>query len=315
MLEWDTAVYKGGDNGSYHAAQSQWLNRMATLLAAARQPRSPIPDRVKWLALLAQQIDAFVAEQGAGDGRERENRGPEDILASMMLTASPPSLGDILNQLERCWHIELAPALSQIGPPIIAYEALMPRQQLQLRRTFTRHILRLLTPLAIDAAHPFPYISHFSLNLAVVLHDSDNYERYARVKVPRLFPRLLPLTWNGHLNNDAEPHDAATPDTPRVWIEEVVAANLDQLFPALPVVLSAPFRVIRQAQEADSGIGSPRGGPVVRLELTHACPDVLRTRLTKHLGVASDQVHVSHGPLGLADILELTRFPKRWQPS
>ena len=246
--------------------------------------KSPILAQVWRLARLAHQLDARFAE-----------------------TAFPIGLDNIMTQLETRWHTELAPALPQVGLSIAAYEALTPQQQRQLRRTFLRHIFPLLTPLAIDAAHPFPYISHLSLNLAVVLYDSHQHERYARVKLPRFVPRLLPITWNGNPRLDVISPGSSSPGTPHVWIEEVVAANLNQVFPAFPVIVSSPFRVTRMAQKIANNISGPsrRYGPVVRLELTHTCPSSLCTLLMEHLQVTADQVHVSHGPLGLSDVIEL----------
>ena len=167
----------------------------------------------------------------------------------------------------------LIPELADNGICILNYTDLTKRQQSYVREQFESSIFPVLTPLAFDSAHPFPHISNLSLNLAILIKDELDYERFARLKVPSSIPRLLPV-----LPEPASRSRACTHAF--VWVEQVIAANLPMLFPGLQVVESHPFRITRNADmtlqemEADDlletmeqGVRQRRYGSVAALDI------------------------------------------------
>jgi polyphosphate kinase len=181
-----------------------------------------------------------------------------------------------------------------------------------LKAYFEHEIFPVLTPLAIDPGHPFPHISNLSLNLAVVVRDAVLGERYARMKVPGVVPRLVTV-----------PAEKQGDDVHFVWLEDIVAANLDSLFPGLEVVESYPFRVTRDAdmdiaedeaadllQTIEQGLRQRQFGAVVRLEVQPAMPPNLRELLISNLLVDNRNVYEFDGPLGLTDIMQLMKVDR-----
>jgi len=180
-----------------------------------------------------------------------------------------------------------------------------------------------LTPLAFDQGHPFPHISNLSHNLAVVVNDPEHGERFARLKVPGNFERLIRIPNEesaGSLNGLRLGDERATNF---VWVEDVVAANLDRLFPGLEIKAAYPFRVTRDAdieieedEAADlldaieTGVGLRYFGKAVRLEVDVAMPDRVRNILIENMELQPYQVYTVDGPLGLADLMELMRIDR-----
>jgi len=192
------------------------------------------------------------------------------------------------------------------------YADLSRLQKKELKAYFDSEIFPVLTPLAIDPGHPFPHISNLSLNLAVVVRDPVLGERYARMKVPGVVPRLVQV-----------PSEPQSHSSHFVWLEDVVSANLDSLFPGLEVVESYPFRVTRDAdldiaedeaadllQTIEQGLRQRQFGAVVRLELQTTMPANVRDLLISNLLVDSQDVYEINGPLGLADLMQLMKVDR-----
>ncbi len=228
----------------------------------------------------------------------------------------------VLPQLERhsaCWHQDLRRKLEDEGIRILSYEELKKKQRKLLKRHFEREIFPALTPLAFDPGHPFPHISNLSINLAVELHDPRYGERFARLKVPAVFPRLLQVPSEERAESYESLGLATGTSSNFVWLEEVIAANLDLLFPGMEIVAVYPFRVTRDAdpeieedEAADllaaiqESVRKRHFGSAVRLEIDDAMPDRIRDILTTNLGLAPYQVYTKEAPIGMADLMELT---------
>jgi polyphosphate kinase len=220
-----------------------------------------------------------------------------------------------------CWQKDLLPKLHEAGIKVLSYAELKRKQRKLLRRYFEREIFPALTPLAFDPSHPFPHISNLSINLAVVINDPRHGERFARLKVPSVFPRLLRVP----SEEKAETYESLglveEMPTNLVWLEQVVAANLDLLFPDLEIVAAHPFRVTRDADREieedeaadlllaiEESVRMRHFGSAVRLEIDTAVPKRIRDILVSNLGLAPYQIYTRDAPIGMADLIELTNI-------
>lgn len=298
-----------------------WLQFNRRVLAEALDERSPLLERIRFLSIFHSNLDEFfmirvsgLRSQMAEAAMERSADGltPSEQLAAIRSELLPTvELGASL------WR-ELSASASKAGVRVLPYAELKKKQCKLLRRHFKKSIFPVLTPLAFDPGHPFPHISNLSINLAVVVRGSSLSEKFARLRAPATLPRLVRIpdeekaddyTQLG-LQNVAEPNF--------VWLEEVIAANLDLLFPEMEVVASYPFRVTRDAdaeiEEDEAGdlltavsdvVGRRHFGSVVRLEIDGNMPERIRDILTVNLELAPYQVYTTTGPLGLSDLAQL----------
>jgi len=208
--------------------------------------------------------------------------------------------------------------LADAGIKIQKFTDLKRRHQRKLREYFESEIFPVLTPLLFDPGHPFPHISNLSLNLAVEIRDpSTGARHFARVKVPSTLPRLVPL-------KPFDPDELIPPEVQEfVWLEQVIAANLDRLFPGMEVEAAFPFRITRntdmeiQEDEADDllltieeNLRMRHFGFVTRLEIDHNMPDRVRELLMTNLQVGSYDIYQLNGPLGLSGLWELHDLEK-----
>ncbi|MDY7095142.1 MAG: polyphosphate kinase 1, partial [Acidobacteriota bacterium] len=235
------------------------------------------------------------------------------------LTAIRAEVNPIMQQAVELWHGELLPQLAEAGINVVAYSELRGKQRKLLRRHFKQEIFPVLTPLAFDPGHPFPHISNLSLNLAVVVRDPVHGERFARLKVPQTFPRLLRIPTEERAASYERLGLVEIKSPNFIWLDEVVAENLDLLFPDVDVVAAYPFRVTRDAdleieedeasdlmQAMSEVVGQRHFGSAVRLEVDEKIPERVRDILLQNLELAPYQVFTTRGPIGLADLSELT---------
>ena len=340
---------------------SLYINREISLLQfnwrvleEALDASQPLLERVKFLSIFASNLDEFFMIRVSGLIRQVKEgvlSAPLDGMSPLeQLAAIRQTLATHLSRQEACWHEDLLPKLREQGIHICAYDALSHAEHEALRNKFERDIFPALTPWAVDAAHPFPHISNLSLNLAVIVKNDAHGERFARLKIPDMFPRLVAIP-DQQRAAAASPLNPSAPSEARfVWIEDLVAANLDLLFPGLDIVASYPFRLARDTDveikddeasdllttlekqthqhhtgdrasdllttiEKQVGIGGSRYfGSAVRLETTHKTPDHIRELLSRNLELDANltpyQIYTGDGPLGLADLMELTRLDK-----
>jgi polyphosphate kinase len=220
----------------------------------------------------------------------------------------------MIEEAEGLWLGDLQPALRAENIVICDWDDLGSTEKADLRAWFEREVYPVLTPLAIDPGHPFPHISNLSLNLAVIVRDGEHGERFARMKVPGVLPRLVPCGIGG-----------AKPDTGHcfVWLEQIIAANLDCLFHGLEVLDSFPFRVTRNAdieiqedeasdllRTIEQGLRQRQFGAVVRVEINPRVPTVLRNLLASNLLVDPKDVVELKGALGLSAIMEILKVDR-----
>ncbi|GAA4291971.1 hypothetical protein GCM10023178_64850 [Actinomadura luteofluorescens] len=277
--------------------EESWLRFNQRVLELAEDPGLPLLERVRFLSIFSSNLDEFFMVRVAGLARRMatglavqsaSGRQPREVLARTGVVAH-----ELMQRHASCFRKEILPALEDEGIDLLRWDELAETEQERLRRLFRDRIYPVLTPLVVDSAHPFPYISGLSLNLAVIVRDPEtDATMFARVKVPPLLPRFI----------EASP-DRFTP------LEDVIAAHLGQLFVGMEVVEHHAFRVTRnQDLEIDDDISEGllqalerellrrRFGPVVRLEVEES---------------------ISEGPLdlgGLAAIADLDRPELKYPP-
>ncbi|NLF00574.1 MAG: polyphosphate kinase 1 [Anaerolineales bacterium] len=315
------------DPSLYINRELSWVQFNQRVLEEALDERHPLLERVKFLAIFANNLDEFFMIRVSGLRRQLMAgvlEGPPDGLTPAQQLAAIRQ--ELLPQLEtqaRCWHDDLLPKLRQAGIEVLDYEELKPKQRRLLRETFEREIYATLTPLAFDPAHPFPHISNLSMNLAVVIDDPLYGERFARVKVPGAFPRLLRVPNDDSASSHLGLGLRSGAPCQFVWLGQVVAANLDTLFSGMDVLEVYPFRVTRDADpeiEEDEAsdllvaiqesVQKRHFGSAVRLEVEHSIPDRVRDILVDNLDLAPYQVYPVDGPIGMSDVMELTRLDR-----
>ncbi len=222
----------------YHNRELALLDFQERVLAMAKDPNLPILERVKFVSIVAHNLDEFFQVRVAGL-REQVATGvvsptADGMLPNEQLDAIRARITAIDSRLERLVAVELLPSLAEHDIHVVGWEDLRVEERKDLSEQFAEEIYPVLTPLAVDPAHPFPYISNLSMNLAVTVRRPDaNDVQFARVKVPPLLPRFLTTT--------AER---------LVPVEQVIGAHVDQLFPGLEVVGYNAFRVTRSADQA-----------------------------------------------------------------
>jgi len=311
----------------YLNRELSWLRFNERVLEEALDPSNPLLERVKFLSIFSSNLDEFFMIRVSGLRRQLAGGAlkapPDGMTPAEQLAAIRAELQPALGQVAGCWRDDLLPKLRQAGIRLLRHEDLKSKQRKLLRRHFQTEVFPTLTPLAFDPGHPFPHISNLSINLAVVVNEPGHGERFARLKVPHMLDRLLRVP----SEDKADLHQRLGLEEPRfnnfVWLEEVVEANLDLLFPGLDIVDAYPFRVTRDADveiEEDEAsdllsamqelVGQRHFGSAVKLEVDDRMPERIRTILVRNLGLAPYQVYAVDGPLGMSDLMQLTRLDR-----
>ncbi len=311
----------------YINRELSWLEFNRRVLEEAQDTTYPLLERVKFLAIFSNNLDEFFMIRVSGLREQLESgileTSADGMSPAEQLVAIRRTLEPMLATHWRTWQEDLLPQLEDEGISILSYNQLKKKQRRLLNRYFQDEIFPILTPLAFDPGHPFPHISNLSLNLAVVVSDPEHGERFARLKVPGFFPRLLRIPSEERVDIFEGLPLADVKANNFVWIEDVIRNNMDDLFPGLEVKAAYPFRVTRDADieiEEDEaadllaaierGVESRFFGKVVRLEVDMAMPQRIRDILVENLGLQMYQVYTSDGPLGMADLMELMKVER-----
>jgi polyphosphate kinase len=299
--------------------ESRYLNRelsaldyFARVLALGADKSVPLLERVKFLAIFSQNLDEFFQVRVSGLQEQLDaglrTTSPDGLDPGEQLRAIRGRVEPLVARQATIFTQELAPALEEHGVRFCDWDELSDSDRAHLDEVFEERIFPVLTPLAVDPAHPFPYISNLSLNLAVLVRDPNSgEERFARVKVPPLLPRFLVL-----------------PDGERfVPLEQVIAAQLDSLFPGMETVEHHPFRVTRDADfelsdDAEDLLEAmelilrrrTRFGRVVRLEVDGKMSNEVLELLCRELQLTDPDVYVVDGPLDLSGLWGLYGLEK-----
>ena len=297
----------------YINRELSWVEFNRRVLEEAQDTRHPLLERVKFLSIFETNLDEFIMIRLAGLKDQQAAHvtkvSPDGLTAEQQLHAVRKKLAPMVQQVQLCWRDDLMPRLEEQHIHILDYEQLDAKQRAAMKTYFEQEIFPVLTPLAVDPGHPFPHISNLSLNLAVVVADPVFGERFARVKVPPTLPRLVPVQFAVRRREV----------TAFVWIEQVIAAHLNMLFPGFEIWESYPFRVIRDAdieireddagdliiESIEQGLRERRFGSVVYLAVNPAMPQRIRSLLLEQLEITSEDLTVIDGPLGMGSVMEL----------
>ena len=303
--------------------EQSWIDFNARVLAEALNPQAPLLERVKFLSIVSTNMDEFFMIRVAGLREQRRvgvlTRSPDGLTPSEQLQVIRQRVTEQLDTQRRCWVEDIMPRLRTEGIWTLDYAELNADQQHLMDDYFINQIQPVLTPLAFDASHPFPLISNLSLNLAVVICNESG-ERFVRIKVPAVLPRLVPIP----ISADRIPaHLRDEQCSSFVWIEQVIAANLHRLFPGEDVQESHAFRITRNADfeieedEADDllhtieeGVRQRRFGAVVRLAVQPDMPQRIRSLLLQNLHLDDDDLYEIHGQLGLSILMQLLKLDR-----
>ncbi|HKD81081.1 MAG TPA: polyphosphate kinase 1 [Candidatus Angelobacter sp.] len=308
---------------------SLYVNRELSLLAfqrrvleEAQDRTNPLLERIKFLSIVGSNLDEFFMIRVAGLMRQLE-AGTTDVSADGMtpaeqLEAIRAEVANIVAAAHKSLRRQLMPALEEAGVRVREYRQLSAAQQGRADKYFSHTVFPVLTPLAFDPGRPFPHISNLSLNLAVLIRDAEGEQHFARIKVPVTLPQLVsvdapvrPSKSNGVKNQTL------------VWLEDVIASNLNALFPGMEILEAHPFHVTRDAEIAiqeleagdllentEEGLRQRRFGDVVRLQVSAAMPSNVLRILVNNLEVNRKYVSKHSGPLSLSRLKYLAAIDR-----
>jgi polyphosphate kinase len=296
-----------GDPNRFFNRELSWLDFNARVLAQAEDGRLPLLERVKFCAIFGQNLDEFFQVRVAGlkdkVSHGRTGPSPDGMSPSTQLAEISGSVTRLVHRLEAVLTGEILPALAAERVTVVDWASLGEEDRKFLTAEFENRIFSILTPLAVDPGHPFPYLSNLSISLGVLLGDPETGDRhFARLKVPLSYGRFLTL-----------------PDGERfIPIERVISAHLESLFSGLEIREKVVFRVTRNADLAvderesddlltaiEAELRQRRFGNVVRLEIERPISVELRDLLVDELELGADDVYVSPVLLDVAGLWQL----------
>jgi len=315
-----------------------YINRELGMLAFQERvykesldPRNPLVERIKFIAFVGLNLDEFFMVRVGGLKMQNDagvlklsidGKTPAEQLAAIRKSAYRLMM-DAVDHL----HNELVPKLAEAGVYILDYDQLNPKQKTKADEYYHEIVFPVLTPLAFDPGHPFPHISNLSLNLAVLLQDSQGQDHFARVKVPSSLPRFVPIK----RSSGATRRDGTVPHNHYfVLLDQLISHHLYTLFPGMEIIEVHPFRVTRNAdmtiqeleaadllEAMEESVRKRRFGAVVNLSVNPDMPDFILNILVENLRVDPNDVYKLGGPLGLSSLMELQnvdRFDLKYKP-
>lgn len=309
---------------SYINRELSMINFQRRVLHEAMNPANPLLERVRFLGLLGSILDEFFMVRVGGLAIEKDVQKErfyfEKLSPQAQLRAIRKEAQKIMQDAQDCFKKMLKPQLTTEKISIFHYDELNKAQQSRADAYFKEVIFPVLTPLAFDPGHPFPYISNLSYNLAVLVEDLRGLRHFARLKVPGSLPYFLPV------------HKAAYDSSPRakrvrkydfVWMHEVIVANLSDLFPGLKVIEAHPFHVVRNAEVELQGlevmdllevmeesVRRRRFGSVVRLLVDQDMPDHILKILVDNLEVDSQFIYTYDDLIILRYLIQIAKIDR-----
>lgn len=307
----------------YFNRELSWLEFNRRVLAEGLDERVPLLERLKFMAIFSSNLDEFFMVRVAGL-KQQVAAGVTKLSADgrtprQQLQEIAEILPSMVKQQHQHFEKAIKKELTKSGINILNYVDLNQEQRTFINQFFEDYIFPVLTPLAVDPSHPFPYISNLSLNLAVVLKDPEiDNELFARVKIPRVLPRFVALPEELRQRHRGKPG---------VWtgvpMEQIVTHNLEYLFPGMNILESYPFRVTRNADlsveedEADDLLLAIEkelqkrriGGSSVRLEIEASVPPNIRSTIIYELALEESDVYDIDGLLCLGDLMSFLKLP------
>src|ERR1700712_3947850 len=303
--------------GRYLDRELSWLAFNRRVLELAEDPSIPVLERANFLALFSSNLDEFFMVRVAGLKRRiltglavptNVGRGPQEVLDDISLVVH-----ELQERHARAYQTLVKPALDEAGIHIVTWESLGQAEQDRLTEVFSDEIFPVLMPLAVDPAHPFPYISGLSLNLSVrVRNPKSDRQEFARLKVPQVLPRFVRVSSKERVR-----------DLRFISLEDLIANHLSNLFPGMEVLEHHVFRVTRNEdveieedetenliQALEKELLKRRFGPPIRLEITDDMDDVTLGLIVRELDVTEQEVYRLPAPLALGGLFELGKIDR-----
>ena len=288
-----------------------WLDFNARVLEMAADPAVPLLERVNFCSIFSSNLDEFFMVRVAGLTDQAAAgvpvRSPDGLTPQAALDEIRARVLRLTGEQAKLWKRQLRPSLAEHEIVVAEIEDLNSAELEELERVFDRDIFPVLTPLAVGPGQPFPYISGLSQSLGLFVRDPETgEERFARVKVPELLPRFLPIGTRGRF----------------LPLERVIRHFLSWLFPMMEIAECTVFRVTRDgdfsvSDEADDLLEAVelelrrrRFGEAVRVEVSGSCSARMLSELKRGLDVVDDQIYLVPGLLGLSDLLEFVRLDR-----
>jgi polyphosphate kinase len=317
-----TEVAQLPPNVKYINRELSWLDFNQRVLELALDQSVPILERVRFLSIFSSNLDEFFMKRVGGLQRQRLAQVTEHSIDGLtpqeQLDAIHAHLLPMLDKQVSCWLDDVQPKLEKEGIFIRDYASLDELNRAAADQFFARNVFPILTPLAVDPGHPFPFISNLSISLGVIVEQPIRKNRlFVRIKVPENLPRFVPLPAKNNF----------------VWLEQVIGGNLSLLFPGMVVVEHAAFRVTRNAdiemdaedaddllQLVEQELRARRMAGAVRLELADSMSPSMRELIEGGVELDAKNIYPTRGPLDMSDLGNLANldFPhlkyKPWTP-
>jgi polyphosphate kinase len=306
------------DPAWYFSRELSWLEFNSRVLHEAMDDRTPLLERVKFMAIFSVNLDEFFMVRVATIKQQIAagviKTTPDGRTPAQQLEAIGKRLRPLLHRQYQHFERELRPLLAEKGIHVLNYFELNQEQRKYLQYYFEEQIFPVLTPLAVDPGHPFPYISNLSLSLAVVMkHPETGEDLFARVKVPQVLPRFINIPPELSSEPEGQVHWTGIP------LEQIIGHNLDALFPGMDIQECHTFRVTRNADIAlaeddaddlllaiEQELRKRRlGGSVVRVEVHNTTPEHIVAMLKDELDLEDSDVYSIDGLLGLSDLFAI----------
>jgi len=290
-----------------------WVAFNKRVLSEGIDSRTPLLERAKFFAIFSTNLDEFFMVRVARVKKKLSEQmgiiSDDGLNPEKQLQVIREALVPLITMQHEFFENTLRPELHKHGVKLLDYKDIDKKHQRYLKTYFQEKLFPVLTPLAVDPAHPFPYISNLSLNLVVIVRDRDTKEKnFARVKVPNVLPRFVKIP--------------ETDDHTFVPLEQVIAHNLEALFPGMEILSYYPFRITRDAEldieeeEADDLISAlqeelrkQKFGSVVRMEIASDIPPEIRRELIEQLGITEADVYDIPGLIGLGALMAIAFLP------
>ncbi|HSD47031.1 MAG TPA: polyphosphate kinase 1 [Pyrinomonadaceae bacterium] len=300
----------------YFNRELSLLQFHARVLEEALDQQNPLLERLKFLSIFSSNLDEFFMIRVSGLKEEMLHNvdvSADGLTPAQQLAKTRERILDLVDQQARSLRDDVLPGLARTGIEVVSYDSLSRHEKERLEEYFIEKVFPVLTPLAVDPSHPFPYISPLSVNICLTVKPPKNMKlitsrklidpSFVRIKVPSVLPRLVPVSASS---------------TRFVLLEEIIEANIQSLFPNMEPGACYRFRVTRDAdieireEEAHDLLSAiqeelrqRRFGTPVRLEVSPDMPDEMIDYLTKSLGLEDDDVYRFDGPLHIQDLMDL----------
>ena len=301
-----------------------WIEFNRRVLEEAYNPELPLLEKIKFVSIFASNLDEFYMIRVSGLKEQVDANILEPTIDGFTPAEQLQKIEKLLKpmrqQLNELWVNKVVPALRENNIFLFKFDEFNDEEQKKLKEYFEKEIFPVLTPLAFDPGRPFPYISNLSVSLAIFVRQPDGETHFARVKVPKILPRLFRV--DDILNPGKQSGTNGTFEAKFIWLGDLIRANISSLFPGMEIVAANRFRITRdtdielQEDEADDllrvieeNIRQRRFGQVVRLEVSSKIPEFMLETLMENLNITRDDVHISEGPIGLSDVITLYDLP------